>query len=51
MEGKSIISNNSEAERIALQMRIAEVVARLSEPGADKERLEEEYRYLIRQLK
>ncbi len=48
---KSIISNNSEAERIALQMRIAEVVARLSEPGADKERLEEEYRYLIRQLK
>lgn len=47
---KPVIMANSEAERIALQMRITEVVARLSEPGADKEMLEEEYRRLIQQL-
>ncbi|HPD00720.1 MAG TPA: ATP-binding cassette domain-containing protein, partial [Acetivibrio sp.] len=48
---KPVIMANSEAERIALQMKITEVVARLSEPGEDKEMLEEEYRRLIQQLK
>jgi len=41
---------NNETERIALQMRIAEVVGRLSKPDADREALEAEYQRLILQL-
>jgi macrolide transport system ATP-binding/permease protein len=37
----------NETERIAIQMRITEIVAKLSKPGADKEALESEYNRLI----
>jgi macrolide transport system ATP-binding/permease protein len=37
----------NETERIAIQMRITEIVAKLSKPGADKEALEAEYNRLI----
>lgn len=40
-----------ETERIALQMKITELVARLSRPGADREALEAEYRRLTLRLK
>lgn len=42
---------NDETERIALQMRIAEVIAKFSEPDADKEALEAEYQELLVRLK
>jgi len=41
----------NETERIALQMRITEIVTRLSKPDADREALEAEYQSLILQLK
>lgn len=46
---KAVIRN--ETERMVLQMRITEIVARLSRSDADKEALEAEYKSLILQLK
>ena len=40
---------DKEMEQIALQMRIAEIIAKLSMPGADKEALEAEYQRLIKE--
>jgi macrolide transport system ATP-binding/permease protein len=41
----------NETERIALQMRITEIVAKLSKADTDREALETEYKRLISQLK
>jgi macrolide transport system ATP-binding/permease protein len=41
----------NETERIALQMRITEIVSKLSNPGEDKETLEAEYKRLISLIK
>lgn len=41
----------NQTEKIALQMKIAELVSRLSQPDTDREKLEVEYQDLIRQLK
>jgi len=46
---KIVIKN--ETERMVLQMRITEIVTRLSRSDADKEALEAEYKSLILQLK
>lgn len=43
-------AETKEIEQIALKMRIAETVAKLSRAGADKETLEAEYQSLIKQL-
>ena len=45
------MEKKDETERIMLQMRMAEIVSRLSRPDADKEALEAEYRDLARRLK
>ena len=41
----------SETEKLILQMRLTEIISKLSMPGSDKEALEEEYRRLLEQLK
>jgi len=41
---------NIETERVVLQMRITEIISKLSMPDANKEALEEEYLRLIKQL-
>jgi len=41
----------TETEKTILQMRITEIVAKLSRPNSDKEALEEEYQSLITQIK
>lgn len=41
----------TKTEKTVLQMRIAEIVAKLSRPNADKEALEAEYQSLIAQVK
>ena len=38
-------------KRMALSMKITEIIARMSDPKADKEALEAEYELLITQLK
>ena len=48
---KQPMEKKDETERIMLQMRMAEIVSRLSRPDADKEALEAEYRDLARRLK
>ncbi len=48
---KTLELAKSETERIAIQMRITEIVAKLSDTHADKEALENEYQRLISQLK
>jgi macrolide transport system ATP-binding/permease protein len=44
-------SAKDETERMAVQMRIAEIAAKLSKTDADKEALEEEYQRLVLQLR
>lgn len=41
----------TEIDKAVLQMRISEIVAKLSRPGADKENLEAEYQSLIARLR
>ncbi len=48
---RDIAQKSNELERTMLQMRITEIIGRLSSSGSNSEALEEEYQRLIRRLK
>lgn len=48
---KSKACNLNETERVVLQMRITEIISKISMANADKDSLEYEYQNLIKQLK
>ncbi len=48
---KTQVKDRSETEQMVLKMKIAETVAKLSSPNADKEALEREYQRLVDELK